>query len=286
MDYIATKLTPLKSYPTYQLHAFVSGVKISSESAFKICILEVMRWIKKRLEDLPQMPDILNVPLPEQYEQFRLDDLSSFELDTGVDVKSVYISEQRLWTFSITETDMGANLGSVTERSAVKGRTFCTDVSFCDNGSIIETGVRIMCSEPVDSEAACEVFRPTFIKMIAENPLIDMRTVYPLSGKRINADTKSSAELLSENILNEKNDIPFVIIAEAGFETAETQESDDTGSGNIPTIDEILSSRIDHKAFVFDKEIYTNNIEIDFSKIDSKLKPPGEMLKKKKDAEK
>lgn len=286
MDYITTKLTPLKSYPTYQLHAFVSGVKISSESAFKICILEVMRWIKKRLEDLPQMPDIFNVPLPEQYEQFRLDDLSSFELDTGVDVKSVYISEQQLWTFSITETDMGANLGSVTERSAVKGRTFCTDVSFCDNDSIIETGVRIMCSEPVDSEAACEVFRPTFIKMIAENPLIDMKTDYPLNGKTISADTKSSAELLSKNILNEKNDIPFVLIAEAGYVVEETHECNGVETSTIPTIDEILSSRIDYKALEFDKAKYTDKIEIDFSKIDSKLKPPGEMLKKKKDSEK
>lgn len=280
MNYITTKLTPLKSYPTYQLHSFVNGIKISSDNAFKICILEVMLWIRNRFECLSSIPDILNVPMPDQYEQFRLDDLSSFELNTGFDLKSIYIPEQKLWTFSITEPDMGANIGLSTERPAVQGRTFCTDVSFCNNGDVIETGVRIMCSEPVESEEACEVFRPTFIKMIAENKKLYMKTVYPLNGTTIKADTRSSAEILAENIMNEKNDVPFILIAESGYEYEKKNEKINIIANRIPTIHEISSEKINYKYFDFGIRKFTDNIQIDFSKMENIQKPMGELQKK------
>ena len=275
MDYITTKITPIKSYPTYQLHAFAKGVKVGQDDAFKICILEVMRWIRKRLEALP---DELNVPEPEKYNDFNLEELSSFELNTGSEIRSVYIPENKLWTFSITESDMGANMGTSAERTAVKGRTFTTDVSFCNKGTEIETGVRTICSEPISSEADCEVFRPTFIKMIAENTLIELKTVCPIDGRLMTADTKTATELLSENILDENNDLPFVLIAEPEFEQSDVPEKS-VESDHIPTIEEFLSTRIDYKGF--DNHCkFMDGIEIDFSKLKLDVKYPDDKREK------
>ena len=65
-SYQTTTIRQLKSYPTYQFHAF-SNAKCSPEDTFLICVLETLKWLHARMKNCEQLPEELNVPLPEDY---------------------------------------------------------------------------------------------------------------------------------------------------------------------------------------------------------------------------
>ena len=128
MPYTTTKIKAVKSYPTYQLHAESLAEKVSAEEVFKICILETYQWIRSRLESFDSIPVQLDMPSPDKYESLKLDELYSFSIDTGFTIDVVYVRSKKIWSFSITEPDMGANIGTENERQPVFGRSFCTDI--------------------------------------------------------------------------------------------------------------------------------------------------------------
>ena len=53
---------------------------------------------------------------------FSEEKLVSFSLNMGCTINVVYLESGHVWTLTITENDMGANLGSENERKAVQGR--------------------------------------------------------------------------------------------------------------------------------------------------------------------
>ena len=65
-SYKTTIIKQLKSYPTYQFHAF-SNAKCSSEDTFIVCILETFKWLNARMKGYKNLPEELKVPLPEDY---------------------------------------------------------------------------------------------------------------------------------------------------------------------------------------------------------------------------
>ena len=130
MPYKTTKIKRIKSYPTYQFHAFTNSHKYIPEDVYKICILETFRWLKSRLNDFGEVPEEFNVPEPESYAEFDTACLHSFSINLGFSVDVVYIEEKGIWAFNITESDAGANIGTDSERLPVQGRTFSTDISF------------------------------------------------------------------------------------------------------------------------------------------------------------
>ena len=67
MEYIATKLQPIKSYPTYQLHAYTANEKLSTDKVFGICVLETLKWLRLRLNQYATLPPELTAPEPENY---------------------------------------------------------------------------------------------------------------------------------------------------------------------------------------------------------------------------
>lgn len=173
MTYTTTKIKAVKRYPMYQLHAESLSEKVSAEEVFKICILETYQWIRARLESFDSIPEQLDMPSPDKYNSLKLDDL---------------------YSFSITEPDIGASIGTENEHQPVFGRPFCTDISFRLMEKSVKIGVRTVCSEPVDTTADCEVFRPALVKSLANNPLVGFKEFFSINGQAVDVSTKGFAE--------------------------------------------------------------------------------------------
>ncbi len=223
MNYQTTKIKPLKSYPTFQFHAYTDSENLPADDVFKICILEIFRWLRLRLNNFSEIPAIIDVPEPENYRDFDECSLCSFSLSLGFNVSAVYIEKLGIWSFNITESDMGANIGTDTERLPVQGRIFSTDVALRKQKDFVEFGVRTTCSEPYDVTADCEVFRPTFVKVLSQNEDIGFRKKYRLDGRAFEVSTKNDAENLSGILGDEHFDMPVVLIAETELIESETE---------------------------------------------------------------
>ena len=215
-SYTTTVFQPRKSYPTYQFHACSACGKLPVADIFKVCILETFRWLRARLQDYPQLPQELKTPEPTDFSQFDLSELHSFQLADSIQVHVVYAENAGIWSFLLTESDMGENLGTATERLPVIGRSFLTEISFRVLETCVEIGVRTICEEPMDTTAPCEVFRPTVVKALAENPNVGLRQ----SGRTLTKSAfclKESADIthFCELFEDDSNNLPLVLVGDA-----------------------------------------------------------------------
>jgi hypothetical protein len=72
------KLQMNRRYPTFQLFAEISNRQIPSGVALKICVLEIIGWLRKRFSAFGvNMPEDLLLPEPEDFESFNDDDIKS-----------------------------------------------------------------------------------------------------------------------------------------------------------------------------------------------------------------
>ncbi|MCR5717548.1 MAG: hypothetical protein K6F80_00745 [Oscillospiraceae bacterium] len=221
MQYKTTQLQLTKRFPTYQLYVTAASRVYRPEEIFKVCILETLRWLRSRLRDFPDLPDDSNAPEPADYSQFSLDSLHSFNFEAGGSVDVIYSAKQKIWSFCITEADMGANPGTAVARPPVIGRTFRTEMSYHLIGECVEIGIRTICSDPYDCDAPCEVFRPTVVKALAADPdLILRHSGLNLNGSAVVPDTKDTAERVCELLSDEKFELPVVLVTEPKAEQA------------------------------------------------------------------
>ncbi|MBP1535197.1 MAG: hypothetical protein IK999_13905, partial [Ruminococcus sp.] len=223
MSYTTTKVQALKSYPTYQFYAKANSKALAVNDVFKICILETLRWIRARLEGHNELPEELDTPEPEQYADFKDDMLTSFSYNSGFQIDVIYIDTLGVWSFRITEPDMGANLGTVNERPSVNGRTFTTEISFRKNETDVEIGVKTICSEPADNTTDCEVFRPRVVRALAENR--DLRIIHSgwiLNGDPLEIRSKNDLEMFSDIFDDPERSLPVIIIADSKTEVKKT----------------------------------------------------------------
>ena len=200
MSYTTTKVQALKSYPTYQFYAKADSKTVGVNDVLKICILETLRWIRARLEGHNELPEELDTPEPEQYADFKDDMLTSFSYNSGFQIDVIFIDTLGVWSFRITEPDMGANIGTPNERPAVNGRTFTTEISFRKNETDVEIGIKTICSEPADNTTDCEVFRPRVVRALAENR--DLRIIHSgwiLNGDSLEIRSKNDLEMFSQD---------------------------------------------------------------------------------------
>lgn len=280
---MTTKLKQIKSYPTYQLHAFSAKRKSAVNDIFKICILETMKWLRSRLSEFSEIPEQLRLPEPENYEQLSFEMLQSFSLNVGSNINVVYIESKGIWSFELTETDMGENLGTDKERPPVNGRTFISDISFMINDDCVEMGIRTICSEPSDTTAPCKVFRPAIVKMLSGNKKIGFNFEYEINGGVVNVSSKSEANRLIDAIQDSKFNIPVVIAAEAPFEQNVQKQVP-----SLPDLKQMLDEQLSHIRFGAD---YSNrmtipvgnglgDIKIDISHLGYESKIPKEEEKK------
>ncbi len=224
MTYITTKVRSLKSYPTYQFYAKADSKIAGIDDVFKICILETLRWIRIRLQNLSEMPDELNAPEPEQYCSFLEDELSSFSYNNGFQIDVIYIDAIGAWSFRITEPDMGANLGTPHERIAVNGRSFTTEIAFLKQSDCVEIGMRTICSEPSDTSADCEVFRPRVVKALAENEHLRLlHSGWIIDGNPLEIKSKAELERFLDILEDQDRSLPIVLVADSKTEISQPQ---------------------------------------------------------------
>lgn len=231
MEYMTTKLQTVKSYPTYQFHAFTAGTKLSAESVFKICVLETLRWIRLRMNNYDSIPDVLKVPDPENYADFTEDELSSFNINAGANMDCTFIRCRGVWSFRISETDTGENIGTETERLPVNGRIFQTEISFLKCTDKVEVGVRTICSEPADCNAPCAVFRPAVVKALAENPDIGFASEgFRLNGRPLMLTSQNEIRNFERLLFSESFNMPIAVVTDSGNEkkATDTMASPDT----------------------------------------------------------
>lgn len=240
MKYTTTKLKSRKSYPTYQFHTLVKSDSLGQDDIFKFCVLEVFKWLRSRMANFNELPDEIMQPEPEQYKEFDEKTLCSFIYNNGMVLDVVYIEKKGVWSFSLTEGDMGANIGKEDERPAVNGRSFSTEVAFVKNKACVEAGIRIICSEPADCTAPCEGFRPSFVKEIGENENIYYECEgYVADGKPLELRNKNDMNLLSSLFDSPRFDMPIILVAEPPLESdyndAELRKKE------IPTLESLFA---------------------------------------------
>jgi len=272
MDYNTTHITPTRSYPTYQFHARTVSSTPSAD-IFSICILESLRWLRFRLTDFTSLPEYLCLPEPEDYKRFDQSMLSSFSVNLGCSIECVYLEKDGIWTLTVSENDMGANIGTSDERLPVQGRRFNTEISFRKYDDSVEAAVRTVCSEPVNTEADCEIFRPTFVKKLSENPLVQFRHHYNIDGQTILIDSKGTADQLCDAITALGFDMPVVIVCEPEKlknvkKAADVFESSKVSA--LPGISSFSSGSLSLNSDI--KKSFTSDFSVKMEKKDDKKK--------------
>ena len=219
MEYIATRLQPIKSYPTYQLHAFTANDKLGADKVFCICVLETLKWLRLRLDQYETLPPELTSPEPEDYESFSAEQLISFNINVGAAMDCTFIPGQGVWSLRITEPDIGENLGTETERLPVNGRTFRTEISFRRHSDSVEIGVRTTCSEPSGCNEPCSVFRPAVVRELAQNPDVGLVIEgFRLNGQPLMVTNQTELRNLERLLKSDEFDMPLAIVADSGYE--------------------------------------------------------------------
>lgn len=219
MSYKTTKIQPIKSYPTFQFHAFTAS-KCDTDTVFKICVLETLRWLRGRFDKFDKLPEQLIAPDPADHASYSEDKMCSFNLNLGATLDCTYIHDRGIWSIRITELDIGENPGQDNERPPVNGRSFRTEISFLKSGRNVEAGVRTVCSEPADCDVGCTVFRPALIKALANNPDVGfINEGFRIDGTPLIVKNKSDFRNLEKLISSSVFDMPTVLVADGVYAT-------------------------------------------------------------------
>ena len=263
MKYQTTNLQPTKRYPTYQFHARTAQKKLPAEQVFCICVLETLHWLRSRLKKFSSLPEDICTPEPAQYEAFSMQQLHSFHSSVGAAVDVIYLENRGLWSFQITEPDIGANLGTPQERPAVSGRIFETEISFLLCKDDVEVGVRTICSEPSDSTAPCEVFRPMIIPALAQNPHVGfLKNGFLLNGKAMEIRKKSDIAYFDALCHAADFDMPLVVVADSGTvqKKLDLEQLDVSAVPKLQSFSAELSAHNDMLHF-YDRNVHMNEAE-------------------------
>ena len=62
MEYMTTRLNPIKTYPTYQFRADAVTSAVGTERTFVICVLETLKWLRSRLKSFDSLPEDIIAP--------------------------------------------------------------------------------------------------------------------------------------------------------------------------------------------------------------------------------
>ena len=206
-NYRVVKLLKNHIYPTYQLHAFMACGSTDPKDGLRLAALTTMQWLTRRLgDDTPEAWTAL--PAPEDYLSATDDDLPSLYINQGHVINIVSLPDKGMWTMQITEPDLGSDPGNPKQaRTAVPGRIIETNVAYRITGRQLECGFQILISDPVGTEPEAEVYRPTVVRKLMENPSFGLKLVedIPMKAVRLTASRQIKTMLYvthhAENIL-------------------------------------------------------------------------------------
>ena len=212
--YKTTKIINKRRFPTYQLHARTINESLPPEKVMCICILETFAWLRGRLSQYENIPKEICLPEPDDYDKFDMGTLKSFQLNLGFSLDIVYSEKDKLWAFCLSEDDMGANLGTPTERKPVVGRNFETNIAFRVIDKYVEVGFRTVCSEPSDTTAVCEVFRPSVVKALFRNKNVGLRHIINITDSPINITSTKDVQRIKEAVFDRQRELPIVVVTQ------------------------------------------------------------------------
>ncbi len=240
-DYRTVRLMKNRLYPTYQLHAVMAARKTTPESGLKIGALTILDWVRHRLGT--GVPEELNAPLPEEYAAFPAENLHSFHTNEGYVIDIVSLPAQGVWTMQIVEPDLGSDPGNPDQRrAAVPGRVIESNISFTISNGELHCGFRTMISDPMDTAEKCEVYRPAFVRLLADNPQFGLRQVAPLTQTVSRVETMEQLRQLAALHKNPACHLPVVVFTQV-MKTAEPTPFDIAPEDIPPDMRISVSSR-------------------------------------------
>lgn len=240
-DYRTVRLMKNRLYPTYQLHAVMAARKTTPENGLKIGALTILDWVRHRLGT--GVPEELNAPLPEEYAAFPAGNLHSFHTNEGYVIDIVSLPAQGVWTMQIVEPDLGSDPGNPDQRrAAVPGRVIESNISFTISNGELHCGFRTMISDPMDIAEKCEVYRPAFVRLLADNPQFGLRQVAPLTQTVSRVETMEQLRQLAALHKNPACHLPVVVFTQV-MKTAELTPFDIAPEDIPPDMRISVSSR-------------------------------------------
>lgn len=240
-DYRTVRLMKNRLYPTYQLHAVMAARKTTPENGLKIGALTILDWVRHRLGT--GVPEELNAPLPEEYAAFPAENLHSFHTNEGYVIDIVSLPAQGVWTMQIVEPDLGSDPGNPDQRrAAVPGRVIESNISFTISNGELHCGFRTMISDPMDTAEKCEVYRPAFVRLLADNPQFGLRQVAPLTQTVSRVETMEQLRQLAALHKNPACHLPVVVFTQV-MKTAELTPFDIAPEDIPPDMRISVSSR-------------------------------------------
>lgn len=213
-SYHVMKLREKRTYPTYQLHAFISNNRLNPEDGLRLAALTTLQWVKIRLSDAA--PEEWNIiPPPEKFMEADNSCLMPISFNQGYEVRSVYLPEKNVWALQFNESDSGleARDGKL-GRAPVQGRTIETNIAFRIVGEKVECGFQTLVSDPVETESEAEVLRLAVVRELMKNPDFGLTQVIPLSMGYDRIRDESGMKAAMRVLRNPENQIPTVLFSQ------------------------------------------------------------------------
>ena len=200
-------------YPTYQLSAYSEGSPETVENRLVLGILHILEWSRTKFQEF-EIPQALMAPSPEEYLQTKLSDMESAYINEGYTLETVCLPEHRLWAFRLVEPDLSVKwINGEAVSCAVPGRIFETNVAFSVVGSQVRCGVKLMMSEPEGVDIPGRVFRPAFVRHLAEDPKFGLFCGYPIRNQLYDLQSRERIKALKDYL--ESGTLPVTIFCEA-----------------------------------------------------------------------
>ena len=152
-------------YHTFQGIYDVYSKSLSVHNVFKKLVIHCMDWIKERIgEDKinqhKELQEFNQFPKVEDYEKFDLHKHKDFRIIDILEVRSLYIEEEKGWTFRITEP------GNGDESDKYPNRVYITNLSAYEEEDSVKFSVRVTCKEPETNEDVSDVPLPQIIRRL------------------------------------------------------------------------------------------------------------------------
>lgn len=221
--YHAMKLQERRTYPTYQLYAFMANEKTKPEDGLRLAALTSLQWLKMRMgAAVPE--EWKSFPAPEQYLEVDDSCLPSLSFNQGFEVRTVYLPDKKVWALRITESDAGLEpRDGKPGRAPVLGRTIETNIGFHVIGKRLECGFQTLVSDPVEVENEAEVLRLAVVRELVRNPDFGLTQVVPLSEGYDRIEDEGGMKAAMKVLRNPENQIPTVLFSQSVREEIVTE---------------------------------------------------------------
>ncbi|MDD2484249.1 MAG: hypothetical protein PHQ50_04360 [Eubacteriales bacterium] len=250
-----------KLYATYQFHGILGKGK-EPNLVFRTAIAEIFLWLRERFREFEEVPK--QIILPENISKVTDEMLRSFRVDDGYIIETLYIPEEQIWSFRLTEPDMGT-----TNRAPVPGRLFMTNYGIRVIEGMVEFGSQTVCSEPETTTEDAEVFRPKVIRTLKDK--LGLFSLTELEYRVGDLNDESVLKKYQALISDEKRVMPVVVLERTSKCNIQKPSPCVVMGLNGPAKLDPFLKMTDSTSFIPDKQfVFEKNEEFDFQAIANK----------------